>query len=386
MDNAFNVFELKNNNRRRVLEQLRFGALSRAELAKRIGLAKSSVTVITNEMIKEGLLFEAGITKMKSGAGRTSILLKINKNYGFAIGINLHRKYISVAAVDLLLSPIFSFNISTKEYTNDKEAIKDIKKNILHYLKIKELSLQDCVGIGVASPGPIDYQKGMILKPPKFSIFNNYPIVKELKKQFNLPVFLNNNSVSLALLDHNYSQRSGNSLFVIISEGIGSALLQNGMLFSGARGISGELGHISIDSKGEKCPCGNRGCLETIATLSAVSHRFKFDDFYKVVDKWEVGDKKALKVLDFLTQSLGTALVAATNLYDLDSIVLYGEYSYKGEILTAFIEDYIKEHSIIARAHEVKVVPSVCKIDDAPKAAALFAINHFFENNIEYKK
>ena len=135
MENTTTVYELKNNNRKRILEQLRFGALSRIELSKRVGLSKSSVTVLIGEMIKEGLIFEAGISKKEAGAGRTSILLKINKSFGFAIGINLHRKQISVSAVDMLNNGIFSFNLDPLSYKTSKDAILDIKKNILKALK-----------------------------------------------------------------------------------------------------------------------------------------------------------------------------------------------------------------------------------------------------------
>ena len=98
------------------------------------------------------------------------------------------------------------------------------------------------------------------------------------------------------------------------------------------------------------------------------------------------GERKALKILDFLTESFGTALVTATNLYDLDSIVLYGEYSYKGEILAAFIEDYLKENSITAKAHPVKVENAITKPADASFAAALSALNNFYNFNTEFKK
>ncbi len=386
MENAATVYELKNNNRKRILEQLRFGALSRAEISRRVGLAKSSVTVLTNEMIKEGLIFEAGVSKKETGAGRTAILLKINKNFGFSIGINLHRKSINVAAVDMLCNSIFSFKTDPASYKSDKEAINDIKKEILTNIKTHGLDINNCVGIGIASPGPLNYEKGVILNPPKFSLFNNYPIVKELKKQFNLPVFLENNSVSLALYEHYQSELFGNTLFVVISEGVGSTLLINGEVYRGAHGLSGEIGHISINSKGEKCPCGNSGCLELYVTASALIKRFKFKDLYALIDKWEVGDKKALKVLDFLTETLGTALTTATNLYDLDNIVLFGEYSYKGEMLTAFLEDYIKTNSITAKAHNVTVTNAATKQDNAAVASALSALNNFYNFNMEFKK
>ena len=106
-DKALNVSKLKVNNRYMILDGLRYSPVSRAELTEATGLAKSTVTTLTNEMISQGLMREAGLAEKSNKAGRTRVLLDINGEFGFAVGINLHRKRISVAAVNIKGEIIF---------------------------------------------------------------------------------------------------------------------------------------------------------------------------------------------------------------------------------------------------------------------------------------
>ena len=94
------------------------------------------------------------------------------------------------------------------------------------------------------------------------------------------------------------------------------------------------------------------------------------------------GNKRATEVIDFITETLGCAFVGAVNLFDLERIVLYGEYSYKSELLTKKIEAYINEHSVICKAHKVEVTASGQDYANVSAAAAVPALNGFFKENI----
>ncbi len=382
-DKALNVSKLKVNNRYMILDCLRYSSVSRAELTELTGLAKSTITTLTNEMISQGLLCEAGLAEKSNKAGRTRVLLDINGNFGFAVGINLHRKRISVAAVNIKGEIIFEFSESTSDFKDDIDALESITGELNKKIKMAGLDINRMVGIGVSSPGPIDYKNGIILEPPNFNLFNNYNIVESLKSAYDCPVYLENNAVTLALYEHYYINKLvGSTLFVIISDGIGGALLQNGEIYRGAYGIAGELGHISINPTGDMCACGNRGCLEQYATLSSVKKRFGFEKYEEIIDDVLIGKKEGLEVIDFITETLGCAFVGAVNLFDLERIVLYGEYSYKSELLTNKIESYINEHSVICKAHKVEVTSSGQDYANVSAAAAVPALNGFFKENI----
>lgn len=375
-----NVSELKANNRRMILEALRYSPISRAELSRITGLAKSSVTTLTNEMISQGLLYEAGLAEKSNKAGRTRILLDINGEYGFSVGINLHRKNISVVAVDIKGKIIFDFLEKIIDFEDGDQALKHIVDKLNNKIIEAKLDINRLVGIGVSSPGPVDYKNGVILEPPNFSLFNNCNVADKFKSIYGCPVFLENNTVSLALYEHHYINKLlGSTLFVVISGGIGGALIQNGEVYRGAYGIAGELGHISINPNGDICACGNRGCLEHYATLSALKKRFGFEDYEKIVDSAKAGDAKSLEIIDFLAKTLGRAFVGAVNLFDLDRVVIYGEYSYGAEFLTKQIETYVKKHSVICKVHKVEVEASAQDYGKVSTAATVPALNAFFK-------
>lgn len=380
-DNALNFVELKNSNRHRILDCLRHGPRSRAELSWETGLAKSSVTTITNQMIAEGLLQETGLAEKSRRAGRTRILLDINGSFGFAVGIYLHRKQITVAAVDLKGRVLTSRSKPTEAFGSSEEAYGFIFDSVEQAIQSQGLASDRLVGVGLSSPGPLDHERGRLLEPTNFVLFNHEPIADRLRETYGCPVFLENNAVTLALYEQDYvCSQEGGTLFVVISDGIGAALLQKGTVFRGSHGIAGEIGHISVNPFGEVCPCGNRGCLEQYATLSALKKRFGFESYETVADGALAGDPDCRQVIDFLITTLGAALVSAVNMLDPDRIVLYGEYAYRADWLTQALEDYVMTHAAICKAHPVTVIPSGQQQAHAAVGAAIPALQHYFRN------
>lgn len=380
---AMNIAALKNNNRCRILKALRTAPKSRAALSRMTGLAKSSVTTLTNQMIGEGLLTELGPAEKASGAGRTAILLDIDPGYGFAVGLHLHRKRITVTGVDLKGAPLFSFSERAKAFATADAMLAYLEDLLPAQIRQTGLDPNRLIGIGVASPGPLDCARGIILEPPNFPLLNHLPITEHLRKTYGCPAILENDAVTLALFEqHTVRPLEGNCLFVTVSDGIGGALLQNGVVYRGSHGIAGELGHISVDPLGTECPCGNRGCLEQYATLSALQARFGFSSYAEMVDGALSGSPAHQAAFSFLVDTLGAAFVGAVNLFDLDRIVLFGEYAYRADRLAAALEAYIAKHSVVCKVHPVSVLPAGLEAAQAPAAAAIPAINHFFEESM----
>ena len=201
----------------------------------------------------------------------------------------------------------------------------------------------------------------------------------------DLPVYLENNAVALALTEYNVNSKPPfkNTMFVVIADGIGAAILQDGKVFRGLQGYAGELGHISIDINGMPCSCGNRGCLELYATMTALKSRYGFDDYKKVADDAAAGERYACEIMDDLTACLTGSLVNAVNLFDLDTVVLYGEYAYRGDRLAKILEDKVNRQSLICKAHHVAVYPSCLTPKDAETAAAAPVLDAFFDQILQ---
>lgn len=381
--NPRNVSFLKNSNRASVLESIRRGPISRIDISRQTELTKPAVTVLTNEMIVEGLLYEVGPSKRSNaGRGRTSVLLDIVPDFAYAVGISLHRRNIHISIVNLKMEQIAGEKRATALFSSPDMAIEWCVETVKKLFFNMGVSFKKCVGIGISSPGSLNYEKGIILEPLHFSLFHHYPVVKKIKDYFDCPVFLENNSVSLALADF-YMRGGGlgNSLFVVVSDGIGSTLLQDGTVFRGAHGFAGELGHVSVETQGKPCICGNVGCLEMYATLGALISKFGIGSYEKTVDRALNGDETSNEVLQYLAECFGKAFVIAINLFDLNNIVLFGEYAYHAELLTELIQKYINNHSLICKIHPVSVVPSKLLFQDMSISAAVSALNYFFEQN-----
>ncbi len=349
---AGNVSTIKSNNRSLILNYVRKAPISRAEIAKQSGLSKSAVTMIANAMIEEGQLTEVG--QRDSSCGRRPILLDLNAGYRFAGGIALHRKQISVCLTDLK-SDIIAFRSVRTDKFSDPHRVLDWACETLHQLaEEKEIPWEKVIGIGISAPGPVDYREGVILTPTNFDLFHHVPVAEYVREKLGTQVMVDNNSVLLAMQEYVSRERPAvNSMLIIVSEGIGSAIITKGKIYRGHSGYAGEIGHTSIDRNGPLCGCGNRGCLEQYVSMKALKKRFEFESYERLVDNAYLGDLDSLGVLDYIADCLSAAVVNAVNFFDLDAVIFSGDFSYRGALLLSRLRERIGGMSMISKVHDV---------------------------------
>ncbi len=137
------------------------------------------------------------------------------------------------------------------------------------------VKLDAIAGIGVALPGPLDNRTGTIYAPPNLPVWTNVPLRTILQEQYHKPVFVENDANAAALGEYLFGagQGSRNMVYLTVSTGIGGGVIVDGKLLEGTNGSAGELGHITIDWRGERCPCGNIGCLEALASGTAIARK-----------------------------------------------------------------------------------------------------------------
>ncbi len=379
---ANNTKTIKNENRALILNLIRRAPVSRAEISKTTGLSKSSVTMITNALICEGLLKEIGTDD--SSVGRKPILLDIVADYRFAAGIILHRRDIKVCLTDLKGEVLCSTVCPIENFGSAKEILDYTANTVEELIKTHKLNRKECIGIGISCPGPIDSSDGIILSPPHLDLLHNVRAADEIKRRTGMNVVLENNAVLLAMREnvlrgHNLK----NFMSVIVWHGIGSAVVTDGEIYRGALGFSGELGHISVVAGGLKCPCGNSGCLERYVSLSALKERFGFSDYREIADSAAKGDEDAVNVLRYISEYLGSGLVTAVNLFDLDAIILHGDYSYNPAILKEMLKNYINENSVVAATHGVDVIMPCDRSERAEGNSTAAILKQYFDQNLE---
>ncbi len=135
--------------------------------------------------------------------------------------------------------------------------------------------LADLRGVGIASPGPVDVKAGVVPNAPQLPGWHDVPLVRVMSERLGLPVWLENDASAAALGEHAFGAGRGtlHMLYLTVSTGIGGGIIIEGRLYRGASGSAGELGHVMIDMNGPVCGCGARGCLEALASGTAIARR-----------------------------------------------------------------------------------------------------------------
>lgn len=136
-------------------------------------------------------------------------------------------------------------------------------------------TLEQIAGIGIAAPGPLDYKTGVIFTPPNLAGWDRVPLGDIFTEQFHVPIFVENDAHTAGLGEYMFGAGRGasNIVYLTISTGIGGGVIIDGEILEGANGSAGELGHMTIDWHGERCNCGNIGCLESIASGTGIARQ-----------------------------------------------------------------------------------------------------------------
>ncbi len=373
---------VKNNNIALIFDCLLGGQVSRAEIVKATGLSKATVTAITNELIAENRLVEIGKENLDT-VGRPAINLDINWEFRYAAGFSLHRNTLSVCITDLKMEIVDFISVNTRDFSDPKSATDFLFKNFLKLLEKNSIPIEKIIGIGISSPGPLNYKSGLIHKPGELELFFDFNIVEYLKSKTHLPIFLDNNSVLLSLLDQRLrKEKLKDYIFIVISDGVGSVIVSKGQIFRGGLGYSGELGHTSVDAQGPLCNCGNRGCLEKYVTLKSLKSKFGFSDYKTVVENAIKGEEKSQEILNFIAEKLSFALINYINLTDPAEIVIYGELNYNYETLFQKLSYNINSRSAVGKLHKIKILPSLLKNDANISATTSALIKAYFEQRL----
>ncbi|GAC1431526.1 MAG: ROK family protein [Ktedonobacteraceae bacterium] len=138
-----------------------------------------------------------------------------------------------------------------------------------------EVSLEQIAGIGVGAPGPLNSRTGIVYAPPNLPGWENVPVRELFSQQFHVPIFVENDANAAALGEYMFGAGRGSRdmVYLTISTGIGGGVITDGKLLEGASGTAAELGHMTVDWHGERCNCGNIGCLECIASGTGIARR-----------------------------------------------------------------------------------------------------------------
>ena len=256
-------------NRRVILETIRLhGPISRADIARRTALSVQTVSIIAEQLTGSGLLLEKGLRKGSRGA--PALDLTINPEGGFTFGISLDHRRLVCVLVDL--AGRLQRQIVTEIAGLSPEAVINLIERAVRSLA-KEQGAEPARlwGAGVVMPMLFENERPISFGPTSMPAWQDYPITERLRDRLGLPVLVENDATAAAVGEHLYGvgRRLSDFFYVYIGAGVGGGMILSGHPYRGSAGRAGELGHVVVVPGGRACACGNRGCLERYASLSA---------------------------------------------------------------------------------------------------------------------
>lgn len=363
-----NKEQTKRNNRMALLRQIRWGGATRAELAREVGLSRAAVTLLTDELLQEGIIWER--ERQPSEGGRGGIRLGIRPSAYSILGLDFCRDGVHLVVTDFrlqMLSHRFFPAALGRERTLDAidAAVRDLN------------SETPWLGAGIAAPGPVDLRMRRILTPSGMEAWHGFSI-DELEARLSLPVTLQKDTDALAIAEKNTVYPHGSSLILLADHGLGGALIHQGRLFEGG----GELGHITLDPHGERCSCGRRGCAEGYAsipaTLRAARERGLAVGWPTLCAHATDGDAVALEVLERQIDALTSVVLNAVNLLEPDRILLEGELSMAWSIIAPRMQKRLQREAFTPHGRRIRVLPSGLPTHARAYAAASLVLENYF--------
>ena len=246
--------------------------------------------------------------------------------------------------------------------TQPKVVIEDISKAIRFLISEYRGDLR---AIGIICGGPLDANKGIIQSPPNLPEWIDIPIVKILQREFNIPIYLQNDANACALAEWKWGNGRGckNMIFLTFGTGLGAGLILNGRLYNGHSGLAGEVGHIRISDHGSIC-YGKKGSWESYCSGTGISKMYK-DHFNEQLSAKEIcrlaeqGDKKALYIIDISATYLGKGLALLMDILNPEKIVIGSIFTRSESLFRSSMEKSIHKEALEQTSKDCLVLPSL---------------------------
>ncbi|WP_069999755.1 ROK family transcriptional regulator [Cellulosilyticum sp. I15G10I2] len=318
----------RNDNEKTILAKIReYGPMTKYDLAERMNVSIPTVTTNVNKLLNEKVLEEAGVAEVDYG--RKPILIDINYNRYFSIGIDIQKKSVYYCLMNLKLEIVLEKIIMNAEQSIEN-CIRVIVADVLEEGKLKK---ENIIGIGISYPGLVEEEKLLLKKGPNISVSNLS--LEALRDELEINFYVGNEARLAAFAENiiGVSKQYMNSLYISIKEGIGAGIIVDKRYYAGSSEAAGEIGHMVIQKDGKLCNCGNRGCVEPylsthtlIAAFSSIAGKTlnSLEEVFAIYDINIESHKQAMKeYVGYLVLLLNNGFL----IFDPDCVIIGGKMS-----------------------------------------------------------
>ncbi len=361
VESPANLHEL---GRVRILEALaQTGRLSRPDLIRRTGLARATVGSLLNDLVLAGIVTELEPAPRDRGqvSGRPARTLMLSPDAAYAVGLDIAHDRVRCMLCDLAGQPIWDKHV-TVAVDDAPDAALDLATSLITQAAGR-VPAERILGVGVGIACPVDQRTGTLHAAGIMPGWVRVRPIDELTARTGFAVRLINDANAAVLAESRYgaAQHQRDCVYLRMSSGIGAGIICDGRMLLGCDGLTGELGHIPVDPNGAICRCGNRGCLETVATPEAIAgllsrswHRPVATT--ELIPLIESGNTGAIRAFADAADAVGRAVSAAVMLLNPGQVVVGGELAAAGQALFEPMSRSIQRNTMGSHARGLEVI------------------------------
>jgi glucokinase-like ROK family protein len=374
-------------NRALILHLMRVNeSISRVEIARHLKLSKGAISTIMGELLESGDVVEIGEGVTDEKGGRRPILLELNRSKKFVIGVDIGTTNMATAVGDLKGSIMKNARVPTSREPTVENIIRQVSQQVHNIIKEAGVKEQKLAGIGVSVAGQINKNLGFIVSNPHFH-WREINFAKMLQERIGLKTIVNNCTRVMTIGETWFGKGKGikNFIFITVSYGLGSALVIEGRIYD----HHSEFGHIFVTKNKIKCPCGKYGCLEVVASGSAIERQAneliakEGDVWITAKDTAELargGDRVAGKIYNETGRYLGRGLSVLANTLNPERIIIGGGISLAGELLLNPVKEEFNENTMDVLRNNIEIYLSPLGQDAGVMGAIAMALNDLVFN------
>ncbi len=345
--------------------------ISRADLARTMGIRRGAVSLIVNDLLRNGLIFEGATGETVRGRKPTFLYIDSRRRAVIAADVRASETYLMLA--DLVGKPLAGV-VSFPTTPEPRALVADLARRIKRLLA-EHREIDACEGIGVVVPGMVEHSTMRVLHAPTLG-WRNVDLRDALAGATGLPVQIENSGRACALAQvwahKDDPPTHGDLVFISVSDGIGVGVIIHGEVLRGRHNIAGEFGHVPLSLDGPRCSCGANGCWEAYisnrATLAryfgrAVDHSGPVDADQKhftmedLIARARANDAKAVTAIQATARYLGLGLASVINALDPARVYVGGEITLAWDLIASAVRSALAERALTAAAAHTDIRP-----------------------------
>lgn len=353
---------------------------TRAELAKATGLARSTIAMRVEELMRMGLI--TPVADGVSTGGRPPSQFALNPAAKVVIAADIGASHATVAISDITGGVLAERSEPLDVALGPVPVLTWILDNAIELLTQTARTLRNVAAVGIGVPGPVEFATGQPVNPPIMPGWDRFDIPSWFHQHLEVPVLVDNDVNIMALGERAVSWPGIDQLmFVKIATGIGAGVIAGGALQRGAQGVAGDIGHVQITRGADvPCRCGNRGCLEALASGPAIARTLRelgldASSGKDVVELVKGGNIEAIQAVRQAGRDIGEVLTTCVSLINPSVIVIGGGMARVGEHLIAGVREVVYTHSMPLATEHLSIVQSVAAENAGIYGASKLAVD-----------